>query len=264
LHGPPFRTTMNGMTTPDRRYSDREVALILRRAAELEDRDGVELKARGISLPELEQIASDVGLDVARIRRAALELEDGRRFRGSASLGSPPSRTAVRGMSVPLVAESLRAVVRAIDDQVDAPGTVTEALGTVRWTARDRWLTTQVAVALDPVGTTIKVHERLEPRLRGLLHLLPTAWGAMAGIVVTAAAGGAVLPGAAIVAGCALVGAATGRGIWEILSERSQRRVDQLADDLAAHAQSLATSQPRTMNSQTADAHPMDTDRSAR
>jgi hypothetical protein len=149
----------------------------------------------------------------------------------------------VRGVEVPLVVDSLRAVVRAIDDYVDAPGTVTEALGTVRWTARDRWLTTQVAVAPDAVGTTIKVHERIDPRMRGLLHLLPTAWGAMAGIVVTAAAGGAVLPGAAIVAGCALVGAATGRGIWEILSERSQRRVDQLASDLAADAQSLAVTQ---------------------
>jgi hypothetical protein len=234
---PPREVTM---TAGDRRYTDREVALILRRAAELEERAGVEVKARGISLGELEQIARDVGLDVARIRRAALELEAGRRFRGSISLGSPPSRTAVRGVESPLAEDALRALVRAIDDLVDAPGTVTEALGTIRWTARDRWLTTQVAVAPGADGTTVKVHERIDPRVRGLLHVVPTAWGAMAGITIAASAGLAVLPAAAILAGCALVGTAAGRGVWEILSERSQRRVDELSGELATQARSLA------------------------
>lgn len=224
------------MAANDRRYGDREVALILRRAAELEDREGGEVNARGISLPELEQIARDVGLDVARIRRAAAELDHGRRLRGSSPLGPPPSRTAVRGVEHLIEGDALRAVVRAIDDHVDAPGTVTEALGSVRWTTRDRWMTTQVAVAPGAAGTTIKVHERIDPRVRGLLHILPTFWGALAGVAISASAAVAVLPGAAIVAGCALVGGATGRGIWEILSERSQRRVDELAGELAEHA----------------------------
>lgn len=228
------------MTAGDRRYTDREVALILRRAAELEDRAGTDVEARGLSLAELEQVAADVGIDIGRIRRAALELEDGRRFRPSLSLGSPPSRTAVRGVEAALADESLRALVRAIDDHVDAPGTVTEALGTVRWTARDRWLTTQVAVAPGSAGTTVKVHERIDPRLRGLLHVVPTAWGAMAGLVIAGSVGIALLPGAAVLAGCALVGTAAGRGVWEILSERSQRRVDELAGDLAADARTLA------------------------
>lgn len=236
------------MSAEDRRYTDREVALILRRAAELEEREGVEVKARGISLSDLEQIASDVGLDLMRIRRAALELEGGRRFRGSTVLGPPPSRTAVRGVEAPLSGASLRELVRAIDDHVDAPGTVSEALGTVRWTASDRWSTTQVAVAPSPAGTTIKVHERIEPRVRGLLHFVPTVWGAMAGIAITASVGIAVLPGAAILAGCALVGTAAGRGVWEILSERSQRRVDELAGDLATHARAVADAAAREVS----------------
>lgn len=228
------------MTAPDRRYTDREVALILRRAAELEEREGVELKARGITLRDLEQIASDVGLDISRIRQAALELDgSGRRFRESASLGPPPSRTAVRGVEVAITGEALRELVRAIDDHVDAPGTVTEALGTVRWTTRDRWATLQVAVAPGSEGTLIKVHERVEPRVRRLMHFLPATWGAMAGFTTAAATSLALLPGVAVVGACALVGAAAGRGVWEIVSERSQRKVEELAGDLATHGRSL-------------------------
>lgn len=225
----------------DRRYTDREVALILRHAAEIEDREGGKVSARGISLEELESIARDVGLDVSRIRRAALELE-GRRFRTATPLGSDASRTAVRAIDAPIHDDALRELVGAIDDHVAAPGTVTQALGTVRWQARDRWLTTQIAIAQADVGTTIKVHERIDSRLRGIMHFVPGVWGTMAGIVVAAVSTIPVLPAVAVVGGCALVGVAAGRGVWEIVSDRSRRRVELLAAELAGEAQRLARS----------------------
>lgn len=229
------------MAGSERRYSDREVALILRRAAELEDRAGTELSARGISLRELEQIARDVGLDPGRIRRAALELEGGRhRFRDSVSLGSAPSSTAARGVETEITGAALRELVQSIDELVDAPGTVTEALGTVRWTARDRFLTTQVAVGPGDGGTLLKVHERIDPRFRAILHIVPTGWGGIAGLGIAASAGLATIPAAAVILSCAAVGTAAGRGVWEILSERSRRRVDRLVSDLSNRARTLS------------------------
>jgi hypothetical protein len=229
------------MADTERRYSDREVALILRRAAELEDREGVELSARGLSLAELEQIARDVGLEIGRIRRAAVETEAGRhRLRDSISFGTAPSSTAVRGMEMPITGTVLRELVRSIDDLVDAPGTVTEALGTVRWTARDRFLTTQIAVGPGDGGTFIKVHERIEPRVRAAFHILPTVWGGAAGLAVVASAGLVGLPVAAVILSCAAVGTVAGRGAWEILSERSRNRVHRMVTDLADRARELS------------------------
>ncbi len=227
------------MATGERRYSDREVALILRRAAEMEDREGVAVTARGVSLQELEQIAQDVGLDPARIRRAALELQTRRSLRESTPLGPAPSRTAVVALDATVAGDALRDLVRVIDDEVDSPGTVTEALGAVRWTARDRFLTTQVAIAPAPEGTTVKVHERIDPRVRGLLHFVPGGWGAILGIAIAGSTGVAALPAVGVVAACALAGGAAGRGVWEILSERSRRRVDALAETLASATASM-------------------------
>lgn len=230
------------MSTPERRYDDRDVARILRRAGEIGDRERAEVTARGLTLRELEGIAQEVGLDVGRIRRAALELEQGRRLPAAASLGSSPSQSAVRAVEGFLPEPSIRELIRFVDEHVDTPGIVTEALGGVRWTARDRWLSTQVAVGPSGEGTVIKVHERIDSRVPVLLHVVPTAWGAMLGIAVAASAAVAALPAAAIVAGCGLVGTAAGRGVWEILADRSRRRVDALVGRLAEESASL----PRT------------------
>jgi hypothetical protein len=221
------------MTVPERRYDDRDVARILRRAGEIGDRERAEVTARGLTLRELEDIAEEVGLDVGRIRRAALELEEGRRVRPGPSLGTSPSQSAVRAVDGLLPDTSIRELIRFVDEHVDTPGIVTEALGGVRWTARDRWLSTQVAVGPSTDGTMIKVHERIDSRVPVLLHFVPTGWGAILGVAVAASAGVAALPAAAIVAGCGLVGTAAGRGVWEILADRSRRRVDALVATLA-------------------------------
>ncbi len=51
------------------KFSDEETALILRRAAELQAKEG-----RGLSLRELEAAAAEAGIDVALVRRAAEEV----------------------------------------------------------------------------------------------------------------------------------------------------------------------------------------------
>ena len=64
--------------TTERRYNDKEVALILQRAAEMSQAK----TAGGMSVEELERIALEAGLDPAAVRQAADEVG-----RGEASAG---------------------------------------------------------------------------------------------------------------------------------------------------------------------------------
>ena len=67
-----------------RRYDDREVALILKGAAEQEGRVAARDAAGGLTLPQLEQVALEAGLDPALVRRSAAQLDAS----GSDSLGA--------------------------------------------------------------------------------------------------------------------------------------------------------------------------------
>lgn len=69
---------MSEHPTPPRLYGEKEVDKILKRATELQR----ELPSRsaasgGLSLTELEEIAVEAGIDPARLRQAAMELESG-------------------------------------------------------------------------------------------------------------------------------------------------------------------------------------------
>ena len=61
----------------ERRFSEEEVALIIKRAAELQQTEESEQESGGaLSLPEIEQIAREAGIDPTLVRRAALGLDN--------------------------------------------------------------------------------------------------------------------------------------------------------------------------------------------
>ncbi len=63
-----------GTSMGDARYSEDEVALVLRRAAELQKRETLAEDPGSMSLPELEAVAAEAGLSPALVRRAATEI----------------------------------------------------------------------------------------------------------------------------------------------------------------------------------------------
>ena len=224
-----------------RRYTDREVALVLKRAAELEERraqDGG--GGAGLTLSQLEEIAQDVGLDPELVAEAALELESRRGLTEVSLLGPPATRKAVRAVSGSLDEEGLRSLVHVVDDAASSDGIVTEALGTVRWTATDRFQSTQVTVAPAGDETRIQVTQRYNGRVRPVLHLVPAAWGAIGGGAVAAGLGILGAPVTGFVAAGALLGGGIGRLVWHALSARSDRTVRRLSDTLARDAERLA------------------------
>lgn len=223
----------------ERRFTDRDVALILRRAVELDRRSPGESAARGLSAEDLRGIAAEVGIDPAMVTRAIAELQSRRGLDGAALLGPALVSREVRAVPTAADRDGLARLVRIVDQEIPAQGTVGEALGSVRWTAPGRLLSHQVS--LEPSGeeTIIRVEERYADRLRAILHGLPAAYGAMFGLAIGLEAIGGLAAGVLAPLGLGAVGWGLGGLIWRIVSARSQARVHALAERLSAEAASL-------------------------
>lgn len=220
----------------ERHFTDHDVALILRRAAEL-DRDARSSTARGLSARDLEEIAEDVGIDPGTIRRAIAELDRPGGGKLPSVLGPPLANRHIRALDRELDADTIRRLMRLIDERVPAQGTVGEALGTFRWTSGGRFLSRQISVEPNPDETLVRVEERFSARARAALHLVPAGYGLAFGPVIgLEALGGGPATAIAMAAGLGAVGWAIGRGIWEVVSARSRRRVAELSDVLEAEA----------------------------
>lgn len=219
------------MSGESRRFTDQEVALVLRRASEIDDTDASG-SGSGLSLDDLRDIAREVGISPAAIDRAVAGLDRGRSLPPLLA-GAPAVRKAAHAVPGELDREAIARLVRIVDEQADNAGTVSEALGSVRWTGSDRLRSTRVSFTPARGETAIEVVEKAEPRLRRIFHMLPAAWGVMlAGPLAASLQPGT--PGVLAIAGLgALVGVGAGRMVWSALSAASARRVRRLAEALA-------------------------------
>jgi positive regulator of sigma E activity len=217
-------------------YSDREVALVLRRAAEIESTEG---GGGGVAASEILAIAGEAGISREAVQRALEELATDASVTGS-SFFPPSSRRTSRSRPGRLDRDALAALVRAIEDRVGRPGTVTEALDTVRWTSRSSMATTQVSLSTSGDETRIGVHERINDRAKRILYILPTNLALMAGMITAGTIGLATAPMLAVAGGGALAGLAVGRVLARRFSAASRDRVEQLATDLSEAAGRLS------------------------
>ena len=226
----------------ERRFTDREVALILRRSVEIEERSrsGDLPAARGLTLRELQEVAEEVGLDPSVVSRAAAELESRRGLEPASLWGPSTARREVQAIPRSLSREEMGELVRVVDREVSAQGTVVEALGAVRWTSTERLLNTRVS--LEPTGeeTLVRVEERYSDLVRGPLHGIPAAYAGMFGLIY-ALEGLALSPGfvAVFVVLGAILGWMLGDVAWRGISGRSKRRVRALSDELARAASEM-------------------------
>ncbi|MGE0440393.1 MAG: hypothetical protein AB7L66_07595 [Gemmatimonadales bacterium] len=224
-----------------RRYTDQEVARILQRATEIEEQRPPEVAAaQGLTVAQLHEIGRDVGLTPELIDAAVRSV--GTRGRPSlrSSLVSPLSAKLAWQVSQPMSRTGLDQLLRAVEDQTDLTGTVTEALGTVRWTSVPRGhkfeRTVQVTVTPTDTDTRLQVVSRYPGGLRAILHLLPGMWGGMAGGVAAASAALGVAAGLGVVVGSIGLGMGIGRSIWQFLARRNRKQVERLARDLTEEA----------------------------
>jgi hypothetical protein len=219
----------------ERTYSDSEVALVLKRAAELEQRRGSP-RGEGLTLAQLEDIAREAGLDPSLVAEAALELDAGPLAHGGTLFGPPATQRRVETVPGKLNEEGLRALVELVDRRVNQEGIVTTALGTVRWTGQDRLKGTQVSVGPAGEDTRIEVVQRYRERIRRLLHLIPAPVAGVWSLPVAASLGLGGAAVAATFAGGALIGMGIGHAIWRVLAAQSEREVKRLSAELVEQA----------------------------
>lgn len=223
------------MSDESRRFTDREVALVLKRATELDEVDPAIGAHGGTSLAELHSIAREVGISEAAVDRAVAGLET-RGSGGVGFLGPRGVRKAVHAIPATLDEGAVGRLIQVVDREVAHTGSVTEALGSVRWTGSTRFTSTQVSITPGDGETAIEVVEKAEPVHRYVFQLMPAMWGGIASIGAVAALGP---PGLLVTAGATLAGWGIGRAVWGSLDRIGQDRVKRLAASLAGEGRSL-------------------------
>jgi hypothetical protein len=231
-----------GTSMTERRFTDREIGLILRRAVELEEgspKRGLP-SARGLSLRELEEIAKEAGIDPEMVGRAIEEMDDRHGLEFRSIWGPSGVKREVRTVRGKMSREAVGLLMRVVDQEVDAQGTVVEALGGVRWTSNTRFLSTQVSVEPSGEDTLLRVEEHYSDAVRGPLHGI---WGSLGlvsglalGIEVWSLAVPLVIFLTAIVG---MLGWGVGDMLWRLISASSRKRVRALTEHLTTEASRL-------------------------
>jgi hypothetical protein len=171
----------------ERQYNEEEVALIIKRAAELQQTEQTEQEpSTALSLNEVEQIAKEAGIDPRLIRRAALGLDQpAQTNRPSAWLGAPTRLVFERVVEGEVPTEEFEGLVAEVRRTLGQNG-IPSVLGrSLAWSStmagRRRAQGRNVDVSIVPRGgvTTIRVEEEMR-----------NIAGALVGGIVGGAGGG--------------------------------------------------------------------------
>lgn len=136
------------MSEQDRRFSDSEFALILRRAFELDERRAGADPGEGLTLQEIQAVAAEMGLDPASVDRAAASLPAAGEGKLARLLGGPSLYQMEYTATGEISRDGLSRVVDAIRRVTNHQGKVTEVLGSLEWQTVAE--TTQIHVTVSP------------------------------------------------------------------------------------------------------------------
>jgi hypothetical protein len=227
------------VTTGERRFSDQEMALILRRASEIQGRSGGDTGSgqEGLTLEEIQAIAREVGMDATAVGQAARELmvrPEPRPPLVKLLAGAPSRRSAHVTLEGELAQGDLQRLVEEVRRAVGQRGEVEELLGGLEWHTVGE--VSQLSVTASPRDGQTHVHVLADRSgSRVLTYFLPVLAGAV-GVGIT----GAILePTSAagvvgIVAACVSSGFAVGRALWGETSRRFALRFERLVDAVEA------------------------------
>ena len=217
-------------------YTDEELALILNRAAELQEGSTRPSGAR-YTLAEIQEIAAGAGIAPGHVAAVAAGLRENRERSAHGLLGAPwrfrSDETIDGEVSDDVVGEliDLAGGVR--------PG-VNEALGTVEWTGRDSFGTTYVTVTRSGGHTTIGVlSTRTDAAaVTGVLGVTGAVFGSVGLGIALFATGGLAAPLAAV---AGIVGATSSswlsmRLTWRSYARRYAERTTALSASLISAA----------------------------
>ncbi|MEO7368524.1 MAG: hypothetical protein ABIZ36_11235 [Gemmatimonadaceae bacterium] len=161
---------MTDPTTREKKFNDEEVALIIKRAAELQQTQQAEEEpSNALTLAEVEQIAQEAGIDPKLIRQAAHGLERRAEItRPSPWLGAPTRLSFERVIDGELPVDEFESIINEIRRTFGDNG-VPSVLGkTLAWTSsyqggprRNNGRTVNVNLVSRSGATTVRVEEEM-------------------------------------------------------------------------------------------------------
>jgi hypothetical protein len=207
------------------KYTDRQMALILKRAASLQA-SGDEGR---FSLEEVRQIAAQVGIPAELVTRAANELTAGAEGSGIGGPGASYYATrAVPGAVSPSDYPELLSIIRRVTRD---PGKPSDLAGALEWRSSTGYSSLAVTIAPGKDEAVIRV----EGEFGGQKMVSYLIAGAATGLATLAALGsGNPVVAAGVAGGVGLLSVTGARLLWGRLARRAEERVSQLRDALAA------------------------------
>lgn len=230
---------MPDMPSPSQRYSEQEMALILKRAAELQE--GADGKGAHRTLAEIQEIAAEVGIDAPFVSEAVAELERPRprvgwlgaptRFHEERSVAGSLGSTAIGELLDQARAElGLHGEVRQVFDGVELR--LRSALGISILTVGPRAGGTRIALTTERLDQAVAVGAGSVG-----IGLLAALGGVAIAINVTDNA----LVASTIVAASAIAGTVvSARALWYGVAERWRRKTRSVVAALAERAIELS------------------------
>lgn len=140
----------------ERRYTDHEADLILRRAAESEA-SGLPARRDGLTLSELKEVAREVGIDTGSVEAVAQGFDTSPTFRPHPLLGSPVAPQLERHVRVRVTPEDYPRVVLAIRRAMGRQGLLSTEMDGLEWRARDATGARYVSVRPEGDRTLIRI-----------------------------------------------------------------------------------------------------------
>lgn len=220
------------------RFSEQEMALILRRAAELQE--GMD-ESPERSLAEIQEIAAEAGIEPSYVAAAAAEMRRPREAPGV--LGAPTRFHSECLVPGELPSHALAAMVDCVRQHTGLHGDVTERLGIVEWRGRSPLGSILVTLAPRAGATCIgaRVGRSDHAFVTAIVSVFFGATAALAGLMAATLLATSALVGSAMIAVCFLAGTVvSARILWRNAAERWRRRTRALVDAVAECAGRLA------------------------
>ena len=231
-----------GDSTSVPRFSEQEMALILKRAAELQE--GADGRGTPRSLDDITEIAAEVGIDATFVAEAVAEMRQPKVRVGW--LGAPTRFHDERSVPGTLTPESIGELLDQTRSELGLHGEVRQAFDGIEWRARSVLGAAIVTVAPRGGKTRIAITtERLDQATLVVLGGIGIGTVcALGGVAVARAVTDSALVASAIVAGAGFFGTvASARAIWRGVAARWRKRSHEIVSALAERAAQLTNRQ---------------------
>jgi hypothetical protein len=220
----------------DRRYSDEEFALILRKASELQEGGAKPQAARGgMSLEEIRSIAAEAGIDPEKVTKAASLLtrsdDPGTAVR---LFGGPSSYHLEHTTKGEISQEDLGRLLDVIRKATRHQGKGTHVLDALEWKTEGE--TSQINVNVTPRDgeTTIQIIADRSGTGALMTMVFTMPWVILAVIVGTELDANSLGGVASILAGAAGGAFVSFRTFWKTTTARFRRKLTGLMEDLSS------------------------------